>query len=234
MVGRRKNPYAALEKRIGHRFKRRDLLEAALTHRSYRFENKGVEEDNQRLEFLGDAVLGLLTAACFYRQFEDEAEGFLTSLRSQTASGKALANLAENIGLGGFMRIGKGEEASGGRKRASNLADALEAVVGAAYVDGGTKAAERVFKQIFHPWIERLTGDVWADNPKGRLQEYCQRRWRKSPSYRTLKREGPEHSRRFTVEVSVGGKKYGRGRASNKQEAEIRAAEKTLAKLGVG
>jgi ribonuclease III len=229
-----KNPHRELEKRIGYRFSRRGLLEAALTHRSFRFENSGVKVDNQRLEFLGDAVLGLLTAAHFYTRFEHKDEGGLTTLRSQLTSGRALAHIARGINLGEYLKVGKGEERSGGRHRLSSLADALEAVVGAAYLDGGMKACQKLFGTLFLPSIETIDQDMWASNPKGKLQEYCQRRWKSGPHYRTVRREGPAHAAVFTAEVTVNGGQQGSGKGPNKQEAETHAAADLLKRLCAG
>lgn len=231
MVGRLRNPYKQLEKLIGYSFRKRSLMEAALTHRSFRFENEGVEDDNQRLEFLGDAVLGLATAAYLYDKHEDKNEGALTSFRSQTTSGKALASVARSIGLGDHIRIGRGEEQSGGRKRSSNLCDALEAILGAAYLDGGMKAVGKIFAKLFIPQLDNLSGDVWADNPKGRLQEYAQRRWKRSPQYRVIRADGPAHAAVFTVEATVAGHLRETGKARNKQDAESRAATALLERL---
>jgi len=228
MMFRGKHPYRALEKAIGYRFRRRSLLRAALTHRSYRFESAGVASDNQRLEFLGDAVLGLLTAEYFFAVFQEEDEGVLTTLRSRVASGKALAELARRIELGAFLRVGKGEEASGGRERRSNLADALESVLGAVYLDGGMKGAEKVFTRLFVPLIESLGDDMWEGNPKGKLQELTQTRWKTSPVYRLAGKKGPAHATVFSVEVDVSGRVLGRGTGRSKQQAERQAAQEAL------
>lgn len=225
--------YRALEKAIGYTFRKKRHLEEALTHRSYRFENTGISSDNQRMEFLGDSLLGVLTAIYLYEKCRDSQEGVLTSFRSQVASGKALGVLARNVRLGDFMRIGRGEEKSGGRNRDSNLADAFEAVMGAAYVDGGFKAVQKIFKRVFVPFIDNLKGDVWADNPKGRLQEYSQRNWRKGPRYEVIRRDGPPHAAVFTVRVTAGDGNSGIGVGKNKQEAESRAAADLLRQVGI-
>jgi ribonuclease III len=225
------DPLRDLEKRIGYRFRDRALLEAALTHRSFRFENAGVRVDNQRLEFLGDAVLGLLTAAHFYATHEDKDEGGLTALRSQLTSGRSLGHIGREIALGEHLRIGKGEERSGGRHRPSNLTDALEALVGAAYLDGGIRACAKMFDALFLPITRTMDQDVWASNPKGKLQELCQRRWRSGPRYRTLRCEGPAHAAMFTAEVTAENGARGTGTGSNKQEAETRAAADLLKHL---
>lgn len=228
----RKNPYKALERRLGYRFRRRDLLEAALTHPSFRVES-GVEVmDNQRLEFLGDAVLGMAAAAHLYTEKCEIGEGMLTTLRSQITRGRALAGLARELGVGEFLRMGRGETGSGGRDRQSNLEDALEAVIGAIYLDGGFKAARKVFNRVFVPAIDELSDDAWAGNPKGKLQEFSQRRWKESPVYDVLKQDGPPHETTFTVSVRLLDDRTGRGRGRSKQEAERRAARALLEALG--
>jgi len=231
MAVRRKNPYRQLEKNIGYTFKRRKFLATALTHRSFRFENAGVSVDNQRLEFLGDSVLGFLTAAFLYEKHDTSDEGVLTSLRSQTTSGKALARVAREVGLGEVARLGTGEERSGGRKRASLLADTLEAVIGAAYLDGGMKGCRKVFRKLFVPRLDELSGDIWANNPKGKLQEYSQRYWKKSPVYKVVNRAGPAHATLFTVEVSLENGLRATGHGQSKQDAETTAARSLLREL---
>ncbi len=228
LLRRRKNPYRELEKTIGYKFRRLSLLETALTHRSYRFERPEIEHDNQRLEYLGDAALALAAAAYFYRKMANVDEGALTSFRSQLTSGKALSKIARDIDVGRFVLVGRGEEKSGGRKRLSLLEDALEAVVGAAFLDGGLKAVEKIFGRVFVPIVENMSMDVWADNPKGKLQEVAQRKWRKGPQYRVVAKTGPPHAAVFTVEAMVDGKMLGRGKGPNKQEAETRAAHNAL------
>lgn len=232
MIFRRKpGPHVNVEESIGYKFRRRALLEQALTHRSYRFEHPGVTLDNQRLEFLGDAVLGLLTAAYVYAQFEDRDEGGLTAFRSQVTSGKALALCARELRLGESIRIGKGEERAGGRHRASILTDTIEAVLGAVFLDGGMRACEKVFEKCFAPRIAALSGDVWDTNPKGRLQDMAQRKWKSEPRYRTVQQEGPAHATLFTAEVVVNGASLGSGRGFSKQEAEKQAAQNALQNL---
>jgi ribonuclease-3 len=231
MLGK-KNPYRDLERRLGYKFRDRSLLERALTHRSYRFENRAVDSDNQRLEFLGDAVLGLEVAACLFRMYADRQEGELTSLRSRVTSGKALARIAGELGLGDFLRMGRGEERNGGRERPSALEDALEAVIGAAWLDGGVRASRKIFHKIFEPQIMALGGDVWADNPKGRLQELAQARWHESPVYIIIEQSGPAHDVVFMVEVRLPDGRRARRSGSSKQKAEIAAARAMLKTLG--
>jgi len=229
---RRKNPYSELEKALGYRFKKRSLLVAGLTHPSYRFENPHVADDNQRLEFLGDAVLGFLTAAHLYHAMGDKNEGVLTAVRSLVTSGKALAGLAKSIDLGSYLLVGKGEEASGGRRRQSGLADAFEAVLGAVYLDAGLKGVKKVFKKLFVRLIEEAGDDMWRGNPKGKLQEMVQARWKSNPVYNLTGQNGPPHAAIFSVEVLVGGKIVGSGTGSTKQSAECRAASAALDHFG--
>jgi ribonuclease-3 len=224
----RRSPYAKLEKVLGYRFRRTSQLEMALLHRSYRFESPDVNADNQRLEFLGDAVLGFLTAAHLFTLHEEHDEGFLTTLRSQVTSGKALAELAAELGVGEYLKMGKGERGSGGHMRESTLADAMESVLGAVYLDGGVKAAQKVFNKVFVPLIDGLSGDVWEGNPKGKLQEVSQRRWRTGPHYHVVRRAGPAHAAMFTVEVTLPDGRQMRGHARNKQGAEAHAAAQAL------
>lgn len=228
VFGGTKSPWHALEKDLGHRFRDRALLEAAFVHRSYRFENHGMEEDNQRLEFLGDAALNLASAACLYEAASKVDEGELTAMRSRLTSGKMLAKVARSLGLGAYLQLGRGEEVTGGRSRDSALEDTFEAVIGAVYLDGGFKAVLKVFDRVLRPHIE-LGQDAWADNPKGQLQELCQRVMKVNPRYRLTSRTGPPHESVFHVEVEVIGGRAAMGQGRNKQEAERAAALAMLA-----
>ena len=230
----RPHPYQELERRLGYRFRNRGLLKRALTHRSYRFEEEDCEEDNQRLEFLGDAVLGMLAADYLFEVAKDKAEGTLTSLRSQVTSGKSLAAIARDLGLGDYLLMGKGEEKSGGRTRLSNLEDGLESVIGAVWLDGDAKGCGRVFARVFVPRFEALSGDIWHDNPKGKLQEFAQARWKSSPCYELVSREGPAHAAIFKVVASLPDGTSGEATASSKQMAEALAAAVVLGKLDEG
>ena len=227
----RANPHRAIEQAIGHRFKNREFLETALTHRSYRFERNG-NRDNQRLEFLGDAALGLAAAACLYEIHADGDEGQLTATRSRVTSGKALAEAGRKLGLGGYLLVGKGEESSGGRDRESNLEDVLEAVVGAVYLDGGMKAVIQMFRRLFGEAFQGEAVDALVDNPKGLLQAECQRRLKVNPRYRLLERTGPAHDSVFHAEVLVGEELRETGSGRTKQEAERTAARAMLEVMG--
>ena len=217
-----------LEKRVGYRFKRRALLEKALTHRSYRFEKPGVEVDNERLEFLGDALLGFLAADRVFNDFPDWPEGDLTALRSRLTNGKALAEHAREIDLGAYLSMGQGEVRTGGRSRSSNLANAMEALLGAVFLDGGMRAATRVFEAIFAPRLDGMEHDRWADNPKGCLQELVQAEWKTSPAYRMLETRGPAHARVFKIEVELPDGRKAIGEGASKQSAEREAAARML------
>lgn len=227
----RRSPYRELEDRLGYAFRHRVLLETALTHPSYRFETPGVREDNQRLEFLGDAVLGLVSATHIFETHKDQAEGVLTDLRSRVTSGRALAAIARAIDVGRFVRLGKGEERSGGRQRPTLLADALEAVIGAAYLDGGLRAVERIYRRLFVPRLEAGEQEAWLENPKGRLQELAQQMFHRDPVYRTIGEEGPPHRRTFTVEARVNDAPLGWGSGRNRRQAESAAAAQAVRAL---
>jgi len=231
---RKPNPYRELEKRLGYKFGDRSLLDMALLHRSYRFEARDVETDNQRLEFLGDSVVGFLVAAHLYRMHAGVDEGTLTELRSRVTSGKALAGVAREIGLGDYVRLGKGEEQAGGRFRETLLADGMEAVIGAAYLDGGVKAAEKIVVKLLLPLSQSTPVEDWEDNPKGKLQEISQRLYGHGPEYRCVSEEGPPHQKNFVIEALVGGALLGEGRGSSKRVAETAAAHAAVMKLMAG
>lgn len=222
------NNFRALEKQIKYRFKKKALLETALTHPSYRYENAQAGADNQRLEFFGDAVLGLLAADVLMEQNPQAAEGELTKLKSGITSGLALASAARSIGLGGHLRLGKGEAASGGADRDSNLEDALEALLGAVWLDGGLKAARKFFERNIFQTLKKA--EPVMENPKGLLQEYAQKKGYSVPDYRVVEESGPDHARRYGVEVSVSTYAY-RGEGSSRREAEKSAATKAVHSL---
>ncbi len=227
----RLNPYRELETALGYRFRNRALLECALVHPSYRYETGGVEDDNQRLEFLGDAVLGMVMAAYLFERYTDEPEGVLTARRSQGTRGRTLAGMAAAAGIGTYLKIGKGEAASGGHTRPSNLADALEALIGAAWLDGGPRAVDKMFRKVILPALTALDEDLHEANPKGRLQELAQARWKLSPEYRLKSTVGPPHQALFTAEVRLPDGSVWQGQAPGKQAAEVAAARAALATL---
>ena len=223
------DPLRGLEQTLGYAFKDRTLLETALTNPSYRSDHLFVGvKDNQRLEFLGDAVFGLLTAQQLFEQYTDEDEGGLTVRRSHLASGRALAELARRIGLGPYLRLGKGDEASGGRDKDKSLTDAMEAVFGAVWCDGGLKAARVVYATLMAEHAESPL-DVWAENPKGKLQELAQRNaWPDSPTYELVEAAGPCHAPSYTVKARVHGGYEAGGSGKTKRAAEVAAAHALL------
>ena len=228
----RRSPYRDLERRIGYRFRRPALLEDALTHPSYRAEHPECAGDNQRLEFLGDAALTLVIGHHLFDENPDLSEGPLTQLRSSVTSSRALVAIAREIAVGPHLRLGRGEAMSGGADRDSNLEDVVEAVVGAAFLDGGLKAVGRIVQTLFIPRIAKPSGSRRAEyNPKGELQEICQARWKRSPRYRVASTEGPGHAKRFAIEAVMDERVLGRGRGASKKAAEAAAAEAAVAAL---
>ncbi|MBI3985962.1 MAG: ribonuclease III, partial [Lentisphaerae bacterium] len=224
------NPYRALEKKLGYSFRDKELLAMALMHPSFRFET-AAPSDNQRIEFLGDSALSLVSGDYLYARFPELDEGGLTRLRSQMTCGKTLADIGMAIGLGDELKLGKGEKQTGGHRRPSTIGDALEAVIGAAYLDSGLKAVNKIFQKLFVPCIELSPTDEWSDNPKGHLQKIAQRRWKRNPHYRVVRHEGPQHAKTYFVEVNVADIIAGAGQGLNKRDAECRAAQDVLDKL---
>ncbi|MCL6580554.1 MAG: ribonuclease III [Firmicutes bacterium] len=207
------------------------LLETALTHASYAHENPDAcpDGDNQRLEFLGDAVLQFCTAQLLYRRFRKSGAGELTRLRAAAVSEEALWRVAEGLELGRYLRLGRGEEASGGRGRRSLLADALEAVVGAVYLSAGIREAQRFVRRHLGPTLERAATRPALD-PKTALQE-CAQAAGLAVSYRLVRTSGPDHLRVFEVECLVDGTPCGVGSGRTKKEAEQAAALRALEAL---
>ncbi len=217
-----------LEIRMGYKFRNALLLAEALTHPSISLERKDYPFDNQRLEFLGDSVIQVVVTEHLFQMFPDFSEGLMTKLRTRIVSRMALKERASALDLGSFLMMGRGEEASGGRERASNIADAFESVVGAIYLDGGFEAS-RIF-------LLRQMEEVFADlasqpeeiNPKGFLQEKLQSIAPNAPEYELLSQTGPEHSKRFVCRVMWNGLELARGDGLSKKEAQVAAAERAL------
>ncbi|MFQ6101571.1 MAG: ribonuclease III [Anaerolineae bacterium] len=218
--------FEPLQQTLGHRFCDSDLLRRALTHPSY--VNEHPEDrigDNQRLEFLGDAVLDFIAGAWVYRHYPDFDEGRMTRLRAALVRAKTLARLARQVGIGEALRLGCGEEEAGGREREANLCDAFEAVVGALYLDGGLAAVQAFIEPLIGPVAEAtLAADADLD-AKSRLQEWSQAELGITPRYRTIAEKGPDHAKTFEVEVLLGKKAAGRGTGHSKQVAEQAAAQ---------
>ena len=218
----------SIEERIGYRFSNSSLLSEALTHPSLAYESRRPRFDNQRLEFLGDAVIQLILTDKLFRDFPNEAEGLLTKLRSHLVSRAALCRFADAIGLGDFILLGKGEESSGGRKRPSNIADAFEALTGAIYLDGGYAAAQSFLFGNFGELIQSTIQEPPTTNAKGVLQEILQAISPVAPGYEIISQEGPDHEKTFFAEVSWEGMFLGKGKGSSKKEAEFDAASQAL------
>ncbi|MYB19429.1 MAG: ribonuclease III [Holophagales bacterium] len=221
------DPVEALEVRLGHRFENRALLEQALTHSSFANE-RGLEQDNERLEFLGDSVLGLVVADRLFRGDPSAPEGVLSRTRSHVVSAEALARRARELDLGPALRLGHGEDQSGGREKPSLLADALEAVIGAVFVDGGLRAA----RELVEPWIEAEAAETMdALDAKSDLQESLQSQGLEPPFYRHVGRDGPDHDPVFHVECWIGDRAVAAASGHSKKEAERRAAARALAAM---
>jgi ribonuclease-3 len=218
----------SLESRLGYKFRNSLLLAEAMTHPSLAYESQRPHFDNQRLEFLGDAVLQLILTEDLYRMFPDFPEGRLTKLRSQLVSRRALARFALTIDLGSYVLLGKGEEATGGRRRMSTLADGFEALIGAVYLDVGYPGSRDLVLRLFQSEIEALAGSPEERNPKGELQECLQAIHPQAPSYRVLGESGPDHRKVFQAECSWRGLVLATGKGKSKKEAEARAASEAL------
>ncbi|MDA0300896.1 MAG: ribonuclease III [Chloroflexi bacterium] len=223
---------AAFEAHIGVTFNDHRLLHAALTHPS--FANEHPEDPaptNERLEFLGDAILGAIVAEDLYTRFPQVQEGRLTEWRSALVCGPTLSRVATDVlDLGPWLRLGRGEEQTGGREREGNLERAYEAVVGAVYLDQGYGVAMDFVRRTLGDELEALVRDPGILNPKGTLQQLAQEQLGR-PEYRLVAQDGPEHDRQFTVEVHLAGEFLGRGRAGTKQEAEKEAARQALPRV---
>lgn len=218
-----------LERALGVRFRDRALRRSALVHRSYAFEQE-TEESNERLEFLGDAVLGLVVTDLAYRQFPHLPEGDLAKLRASTVNMTTLAEVARDLGLGAEMLLGRGEELSGGREKASILADGMEAVLGAVYVDRGLDVARKVIERLFWPRMAAYARGEGERDYKTNLQELAAQDVGSIPQYR-VSEEGPDHAKEFTATVYLGGQPYGTGQGRSKKEAEQQAAREAFDRL---
>ena len=218
-----------LEERIGYKFRNSLLLAEALTHSSISLERKDYPFDNQRLEFLGDAVLQLVITEELFRLFPDFTEGQLTKIRTRLVARTALKVHAVALRLGEHLMMGKGEESSGGRERASTLGDSFEALVGGIYLDGGLASAKKFILRIAAADLAAVTAEPFEINPKGKLQELLQSLAPCAPSYEILEESGPEHLKHFRCRVVWDGLTLGEGCGGSKKEAEVEAAGTALA-----
>lgn len=217
-----------LERSLGYFFTNTSLLKQALTHPSYTAERKNVDYDNQRLEFLGDAVLQLVSSDLLYNRYPEAREGRLSKMRSLIAREEGLAHFARHIGLGSFVRLGRGDKINNGHDRDSTLADAMEAVFGAVYLDGGFDAVQNMIVSLVQDLIIDIEKNTGLINPKGELQEKCQDIFKVLPEYTVLDVTGPEHAPQYEVRVSVNGRELATGRGGNRREAEKEAARHGL------
>lgn len=244
----KENP--ALEEAMGYRFQHPELLQQALTHSSYAHESESRQDatapHNEQLEFLGDAVLGFVTSLELFQRFPHYSEGELSKMRAHLVSARHLVRVAGELELGRFLRLGRGEEKSGGRAKSALLVNTLEAVLAAVYLDGGlARAREIVVRRVLEPELERLLTDSAKGMPvmdhKSALQEFLQGIGSPQPSYRVVREEGPEHKKTFTVELRVHGAEgngqpvvVSRAEGSTKKRAEQHAARQALEQLRVG
>ncbi|MBA2313116.1 MAG: ribonuclease III [Actinobacteria bacterium] len=206
------------------------IYELAVTHRSFAFEQAVVPPHNERLEFLGDAILGAVVTELIYDRYPELAEGDMARLRASTVSTPALAELALELGVGDHLRLGRGEEVSGGRTKASLLADAFEALVGAVFVDLGIDRVTAILAPLFITRLENAIAAGGGHDAKGALQEAVARRLGTRPTYR-VSSSGPEHSKSFIAQVFIDDELFGAGSGSSKKEAELNAAREALAQM---
>ena len=221
-----------LEKRLNYTFENKELLERALYHSSYANEHRGGFGSNERLEFLGDAVLGMVTADYLFHRHPDLPEGDLTRIRAALVCEQSLHEVAQRLGLGEYIKLGHGEELGGGRKRPSILADATEALLGAIYLDGGIEPARAfVLRFIPHKVDVAVAGGAFKDY-KTMLQEIVQKNKQETLEYRLAGQSGPDHDKRFTMELLLNSNVFASGTGRSKKEAEQLAAKKALEIMG--
>ncbi|MDA8083792.1 MAG: ribonuclease III [Nitrospiraceae bacterium] len=227
-----KHPAAALEKKIGYTFVTREFLNEALTHKSFHHEQAGTAPAcNERLEFLGDAVIGLIVVEYLFRLGPQYTESELARMKSYLVCEAVLAEIAESVSLGGFIRLGKGEDATGGRTKKSILSDSLEALVGAVFLDGGFGTARDLVLGFFRERIDSIIAKGEFHDYKTALQEKTQLLYGILPEYRLIDQKGADHNKVFTVSVSLRGEELGTASGQRKKEAETNAARIALEKI---
>ena len=228
----RRKALGRLEEALSYRFENAGVLDEALTHRSYARENPDPpKSDNGRLEFLGDAVLSLCVGDLLMRKYPGEGEGQLTKMRASLVNEKYLSDLAETLGLGDFLLLGRGEDASGGRSKPSILAGAFEALAASLYLDGGLELTREFLEAMFEPFVGGDAANGHFGNFKSELQEMSQAQFRLTPVYTILRESGPDHERVFEVQVAVGGVIRAVAEGHSKKEAEQQAARRALEAL---
>ena len=216
-----------IERILGYCFKDKTVLKEALTHKSFAGEHRGIKH-NERLEFLGDSILGAIVADYIYQQCPHDEEGVLSKIKANLVSRRNLYLWGKQLNLGKFIALGRGELATGGRERDSIISNAMEAVIGAIYLDGGYEAA----RALILPWVHTQPLSQDAQDFKSRLQEQLQQLGPHIPAYEIVQTVGPDHDKVFTVRVSLDGKELGTGKGHNKKQAEQAAAQQALSKLG--
>ena len=214
------------------KFKDQKFFENAFIHRSYLNETKSEIESNERLEFLGDSILSFIVSSHLFKTYPQFDEGILTNLRSLVVNTKSLAKAAEALDFGSYLKLSKGEEESGGRKNESILANTFEAFIGSLFLDQGIDAVHDFLSQTIIPKIDEYVQKKVFKDPKSLLQEYVQSKKQNSPLYKVLQEVGPAHAKTFTIGVFVEDQQMGEGVGHSKQEAEERAAEQALEKIG--
>ena len=227
-----KNNYEKIEKNIQITFKNRELLDIALTHRSYLNEHKDLElQNNERLEFLGDAVLELIISDYLFTTYIDKPEGDLTNIRAAIVRTESLAEESRKLGFGEFLKMSKGEEDSGGRDKDYLLANTFEAVLGAIYRDQGFEVCKEYLQRTILQKVEHIVSEELYIDPKTQAQELIQAQYKVTPVYEVIKEEGPDHDKRFTVALVISGKRITTGEGTSKQKAEEDAARNAVKKL---
>lgn len=221
-----------LEKSINFVFSNKQLLVTALTHRSFLNENRKVKEHNERLEFLGDAVLELLVTQYLFDNCPNETEGVLTSFRSASVKTDTLAEISRKMNFGKYLMMSRGEERTGGRDKDYLLANTFEAILGAMYLDKDIQSCRKFLEKVLFPKINVIIEERLDIDPKTQFQELAQEMYKETPSYRIVEEKGPDHEKTFTMGVFIGKKEFGRGTGASKQKAEEEAAQKALEKLG--
>ena len=228
----RQNRLSGLEKRLNYTFRHLDWLSTALTHRSYANEYTHLApEDNERMEFMGDAVVGLCISDLLIRKYTDIDEGTLTKIRSLLVNEKPLADLAVKLQLGDCLLLGRGEDHSGGRTKESLLANALEAVIAALYLDAGFSKTKTIIKNLMKPLLDDEALKAQCFDYKTALQEVCQKKFKTAPVYRLLDASGPDHAKTFEVEVAITDRVCQVGRGKSKKEAQKQAAQKAWGQI---
>ena len=232
MTNERLSILSSLQQILAYTFNDINLLDNALIHRSFVNENPAASyKDNERLEFLGDAVIGLCLSDMLTKKFPDYAEGQLSKLRAYVVNEHSLADLARELNIGNYLLLGKGEEGSGGRTKNSILSNAFEAVTAAMYLDRGFEEVYKFLGRIFAPLIEAGTKSVIYRDYKTALQEICQNRFKETPKYSLIRETGPDHDKIFEISLDVAGTITATGTGKSKKEAEQRAAQKALEEL---